>query len=148
MNKDLMMNISERKAIDLLVNEFWRLGFFTLSRRLGTYLPEPENIGRFKVDVIGRQREKYAIGITLDKEDISSPGLIEKINYLASRKTKLSDKPIILFIGVPDIYFKQVKEILSNVDENIKKNIKLTRIIEQNFENRRKKQQLQQIIFS
>jgi len=60
------MDMSERKTIDLLVNEFWRLGFFTVSRRLGTYLPEPENIGKFRVDVIGRQKEKYAIGITLN----------------------------------------------------------------------------------
>ena len=67
MKQELKMNISERKAIDILVSEFWRLGFFTVSRRFGTYLPEPENIGRFKVDAIGRLKEKYAIGITLMK---------------------------------------------------------------------------------
>ena len=82
------MNISEKKAIDLLVNEFWRLGFFTLSRRLGTYLPEPENIGKFQVDVVGRQKEKYAIGIMLSKEDIYKSDLLEKINYLASRRSR------------------------------------------------------------
>ncbi|MDH3268271.1 MAG: hypothetical protein OEM46_05390 [Ignavibacteria bacterium] len=142
------MNISERKSIDLLVNEFWRLGFFTLSRRFGTYLPEPENIGRFKVDVIGRQKEKYAIGITLNKEDIFSSDLIEKINYLASRKTRSSEKPIMLLIGVPDIYFKQVKEILLNVDEKFRKNIKLTRIVEESVESRRDNLQTQQVIFS
>jgi len=142
------MNISERKAIDLLVNEFWRLGFLTVSRRLGTYLPEPEEIGKFKVDVIGRLREKYAIGITLDKEDIFTSNLIEKINYLASRKTRFSDKPILLLIGVPDIYFKQVKELLLSVDEKVKRNIKLTRISEENFENRRSIRYTQQMIFS
>jgi hypothetical protein len=148
MNQDLDMNISERKSIDLLVNEFWRLGFLTLSRRLGTYLPEPENIGRFKVDVIGRQKEKYAIGITLSKEDIFSSDLIEKINYLASRKTRFSEKPIILLIGVPDIYFKQVKEILLNVEEKFRKNIKLTRIVEESVESRRGNVHIQQAIFS
>ena len=142
------MNISERKAIDLLVNEFWRLGFFTVSRRLGTYLPEPEDIGKFKVDVIGRQKEKYAIGITLNKEDIFNPTLIEKINYLASRKTRTSDKPILLLIGVPDIYFKQVKELLLSVDENVKRNIKLTRILEEDFKSRWSNRQTQQMIFS
>ncbi|MBE0570092.1 MAG: hypothetical protein IH618_00990 [Ignavibacteriaceae bacterium] len=142
------MNISERKAIDLLVNEFWRLGFFTVSRRLGTYLPEPEDIGKFKVDVIGRQKEKYAIGIALNKEDIFNPDLIEKINYLASRKTRLSDKPILLLIGVPNIYFKQVKELLFSVDEKVKKNIKLTRILEEDFESRRSIRHSQQMIFS
>jgi len=148
MKQDLVMNISERKSIDLLVSEFWRLGFFTLSRRLGTYLPEPENIGRFKVDVIGRQKEKYAIGITLSKEEIFSSDLIEKINYLASRKTRSSEKPIMLLIGVPDIYFKQVKEILLNVDEKFRKNIKLTRIVEESVKSRRGNQQIQQVIFS
>jgi len=148
MKQDLVMNISERKSIDLLVSEFWRLGFFTLSRRLGTYLPEPENIGRFKVDVIGRQKEKYAIGITLSNEEIFSSDLIEKINYLASRKTRSSEKPIMLLIGVPDIYFKQVKEILLNVDEKFRKNIKLTRIVEESVKSRRDNQQIQQVIFS
>jgi len=148
MKQEMTMNISERKAIDILVSEFWRLGFFTVSRRFGTYLPEPGNIGRFKVDAIGRLKEKYAIGITLSKEDIFSSDLIEKINYLASRKTKFSDKPIMLLIGVPDIYFKQVKELLSNVDEKFRKNIKLTRIIDEKIESRRKSKQTQQIIFS
>jgi hypothetical protein len=142
------MNTSEKKAIDLLVNEFWRLGYFTISRRLGTYLPEPANIGKFSVDVVGRQKEKYAVGITLSKEDIFNPELIEKINYLASRRSKASDKPILLLIGVPDIYFKQAKEILSYVDEKVRKNIKLTRIIEQAVDNYSNIKIEQQVIFS
>ncbi len=148
MKQDLVMNITERKAVDLLVSEFWRLGFFTISRRLGTYLPEPENIGKFKVDAIGRQNVKYAIGISLSKEEIFNSDLIEKINYLASRKTKLSDKPILLLIAVPDIYFKQVKEILLNVDEKLRKNIKVTRIVEESMGNRVENRFVQQVIFS
>ena len=142
------MNVSERKAIDLLVNEFWRLGFFTLSRRLGTYLPEPENVGKFQVDVIGRQKEKYAIGITLSKEDIYKSDLLEKINYLVSRKSRSSGKSITLFIGVSDIYYKRVKELLQNIDETLRRNIKLVRIEENNFENHQGSNQTQQIIFS
>lgn len=142
------MNTSEKKAIDLLVNEFWRLGYFTLSRRLGTYLPEPSNIGRFSVDVIGRLKEKYAIGITLTKEDIFNSDLIEKINYLASRKSKATDKSILLLIGVPDEYFKQVKEILSYVDDKIIKNIKLTRIVEHEEINKRNYKLKQEPSFS
>ena len=142
------MNVSERKAIDLLVNEFWRLGFFTLSRRLGTYLPEPENVGKFQVDVIGRQKEKYAIGITLSKEDIYKSDLLEKINYLASRKSRSSGKSITLFIGVNDLYYKRVKELSQNIDETLRRNIKLVRIEESNFSNRKRSNQSQQIIFS
>lgn len=142
------MDISERRTIDLLINEFWRQGYFTVSRRLGTYLPEPENVGKFQVDVIGRQKEKYAIGITLSKEDIFKSDLLEKINYLASRKSRSSGKSITLFIGVEDIYFKRVKELLLNIDEKIRRNIKLVRIEENNFENHKRSNQHQQIIFS
>lgn len=142
------MDSSERKAIDLLVNEFWRLGYFTISRKLGTYLPEPSNIGRFSVDVIGKQKERYAIGITLSKEDIFNPHIIEKINYLAARKSRVSDKPILLLIGVPDIYFKQAKEILSHIDDNLRKNIKLTRIIEREIEIGKTSKVKHQLIFS
>lgn len=145
---NLTMNTSERKAIDLLVNEFWRLGYFTLSRKFGTYLPEPSNIGKFSVDVIGRQKDKYAIGITLNKEDIFNPTLIEKINFLASRRVRNSDKPILLIIGVPDIYFNQVKELFSNVNETIKKNIKLIRLVDKRVEMGRKSRTNQQVIFS
>ena len=142
------MNTSERKAIDLLVNEFWRLGFLTVSRRLGTYLPEPENVGNFQVDIIGRQKEKYAIGITLNKDYIYKSDLLEKINYLASRKSRSTGKSITLFIGVEDIYFKRVKELLLNIDEKIRRNIKLVRIEENNFRNHKNTNQPQQIIFS
>ena len=142
------MNISERKAIDLLVNEFWRLGFLTVSRRLGTYLPEPENVGNFQVDIIGRQKEKYAIGITLSKEDIYKSDLLEKINYLASRKSRSTGKSITLFIGVDDIYFKRVKEFLFNIDEKVRRNIKMVRIEDNNFGNHKNSNQPQQIIFS
>jgi len=142
------MNISDKKAIDLLVNEFWRLGYFTLSRRLGTYLPEPENVGNFQVDVIGRNKEKYAIGITLTKVDIFNSNLLEKINYLASRKIRSSGKSITLFIGVADIYFKRVKELLINIDEKVRRNIKLVCIREIDFRNSNTLAHPQQIIFS
>ena len=142
------MDISERRTIDLLINEFWRLGYFTVSRRLGTYLPEPENVGKFSVDVIGRQKEKYAIGITLNKEDIYKSDLLEKINYLASRKSRSSGKSITLFIGVCDIYFKRVKELLQNIDETLRRNIKLVRIEGNDLGNHQRANHTQQIFFS
>ncbi len=142
------MDVSERKAIDLLVSEFWRLGFFTISRRFGTYLPEPETIGEFKVDVIARQKEKYAIGIILNKEDVYDPNLLEKLIYLAARKTKSSNKPINLMVGVPGIYFRNAKELLLNIDESIRKNIKLTRIENNQVEHNKSAHHSHQIIFS
>jgi len=142
------MDISERKAIDSLVNEFWRLGFFTVSRRLGTYLPDPDNVGKYQVDVIGRQKERYAIGIILNKDEIFKSDLLEKISYLASRKSRTSGKSISLFIGVTDYYFKRMKELLLNIDEKIRRNIKLVRIEENNFGAQERPSQSHQMIFS
>lgn len=146
--KEMVMNIPEKRAIDLLVNEFWRLGFFTISRRLGTYLPEPANVGEFKIDAVGRLKEKYAIGIVLDKEDIFNPDLLEKISYLASRKSRSSKKTVTLFIGVEDDYFKRVKELLSSLDEKIRKNVKLIRIEESNLNTHQTTNRPRQVFFS
>lgn len=142
------MNIPEKRAIDLLVNEFWRLGFFTVSRRLGTYLPEPANVGEFRIDAVGRLKEKYAIGIVLDKEDIFNPDLLEKISYLASRKSRSSNKTVTLFIGVEEDYFKRVKELLSSLDEKIRKNVKLIRIEENNLNTHQTTNRPRQVFFS
>lgn len=142
------MNIPEKRAIDLLVNEFWRLGFFTVSRRLGTYLPEPANVGEFRIDAVGRLKEKYAIGIVLDKEDIFNPDLLEKISYLASRKSRSSNKTVTLFIGVEEDYFKRVKELLSSLDEKIRKNVKLIRIEENNLNTHQSTNRPRQVFFS
>ena len=74
--------------------------------------------------------------------------MIEKINYLASRKSKASDKPILLLIGVPEAYIQQVKEILSHIDDNLRKNIKLKRIIKRESEIGRSKKLEHQVFFS
>jgi len=124
------MNISEREIIDLLVNEFWRRGYFTLSRRMGTYLPEPTAIGKFNVDVVGRQKDRYAVGIILSQNDLNDVKFIEKITFLASRHSRFSKKPITLLIGVPVIYYKHVKHIINNLEEELKRNIKLIKISE------------------
>ena len=142
------MDIPERKTIDLLISEFWRLGYFTVSRRLGTYLPEPENVGKFSVDAIGRQKDKYAIGIILTKEDIYKSDFLERIEYLATRKSRSSGKPITLFIGVTNDYYKRVKELIANVNEKIRRNIKLVQIDEGHFGSREYRTQSHQMIFS
>ncbi len=51
-----MMNTSERYIVDSLVAQFWKRGYLTVSRRFGTYLPEPERVGEFNVDVVARLR--------------------------------------------------------------------------------------------
>jgi hypothetical protein len=142
------METDERKYVDILVNHFWKLGYFTLSRRFGTYLPEPSNVGKFKVDIIGRQKNKYAIGITLSEEELSDTNLIDKIEFLASRKTKNSNAPVMLIIGVQSKYYKQVKNALDKIPSEVRKNIKFMQILDKPITRQSIKEKKQQVVFS
>jgi hypothetical protein len=129
----MMMNLAKRKNIDLLVEHFWKHGYMTVSRRFGTYLPEPEKVGGFDVDIIARHKENYAIGVSLTEEDFNNPKLLEKINYLATRQTKFTNKKVFLFLGVPEAYYQNAKALLELLNPEIKKNIRLFRLVDRAF---------------
>ena len=144
----MTMELDERKNVDLLVNHFWKLGYFTISRRFGTYLPEPSKVGRFDVDIIAKQKNKYAIGITLSEEDIQDASLIEKLEFLATRKTKYSNSPVTLIVGVQSKLYKQVKNILEKVFPEARKNIKLMQILEKAIETVNISRRSNEVLFS
>ena len=114
-----------RKEIDLLVEHFWKKGYLTLSRKFGTYLPEPSDIGGFQVDIIARQKNNYAIGITLNSDDLNDNTLLNRIIYLATRQTRNTSKKVSLFVGVNKADYSIVKSYLNQIDEEIRKNIRL-----------------------
>lgn len=126
-----MMDLDRRKEIDLLIEEFWRKGYLTVSRKFGTYLPEPADIGGFEVDVIAKQRNTYAIGITLTDQDFKDLMSIKnKLLYLANRQTRGSNKKVQLFVGVSLNNFQRAKNLLEDLDPETRKNIKLFQILE------------------
>lgn len=123
------MNTDRRRDVDLLIEEFWKKGYLTLFRKFGTYLPEPSNIGGFEVDVIAKQKDNLAIGITLSDQDFKDPSFIKnKLSYLAQRQTRGSNKKVQLFVGVSLLNFKYAKTLLDELDPDTKKNIKLFQI--------------------
>lgn len=123
------MNTERREDIDLLVEEFWRKGYLTVFRKYGTYLPEPSSIGGFDVDVIAKQKNNYAIGISLTEQDFNNSVFIKnKLSYLAQRQTKGTNKKVMLFIGVPVAVYKNAKNLLDELDPETRKNIRLFQI--------------------
>lgn len=138
-----MLDPTKRKTIDLLIEQFWKHGYLTVSRKFGTYLPEPAKVGGFEVDIVAKQRKNYAIGITLHLDDFKNPGLYEKITFLASRKTKFTQKAVLLYIGVESKYYKNAKALLEKIDAKLQKNIKLVAVSERppvtRFRNRERK---------
>lgn len=130
------MNYDRRKDVDALIEQFWKRGYLTVSRKYGTYLPEPDKVGIYDVDVVARFKDSYAIGIVLSDEDFFDLNKTQnKIIYLSTRQTKYNGKKVALFIGVSLKNFKIAKGIIENLPEEIRKNIRLIQIIDrQNIE--------------
>lgn len=130
------MNYDRRKDVDALIEQFWKRGYMTLSRKYGTYLPEPDKVGIYDVDVIARYNDSFAIGIVLTDEDFYDLKKTQnKIVYLSTRQTKFNRKKVALFVGVSLKNYKTAKGLLEALPDEIKKNIRLIQIIDrQNLE--------------
>lgn len=127
------MNTMKRKIIDHLIEQFWKNGYLTVSRKFGTYLPEPEKIGGFDVDIIARQGKEYALGITISEDDFKDPGLLDRISYLATRKTRFTQKQVLLYIGVPEENLLLAKGLIDSLSNEIKTNIRLFNLVDESL---------------
>jgi len=119
-----------KKNIDLLVSHLWKLGYTIIKRKFGTYLSEPPNVNGYEIDIVAKFHRQYAMGVCIDKKDLQDSKLLEKISYLASRKTKTGNKDVLLFISFPYEIYKTVKDLVSSLDLSIKKNISLVPVYE------------------
>jgi len=142
------MNIDARKNVDLLIEQFWKRGYLTVFRKYGTYLPEPARVGEFEVDIIARYKNDYAIGVTLNENDFNNGKLIDKLNYLATRHTKYTNRSVLLFLGVPSVYYKQAKIILEKLQPDARKNIKLFQIIDRHLRINKNDMRNKNVLFS
>lgn len=127
-----MLDLVKRKSVDSLVNQLWKYGYLTVKRKFGTYLPEPQKVGGFDVDIISKQKGDYAIGVALSDDDVMNPRLLEKITFLATRRTKFTNRKVTLFLGIPPNHYKMVRQLVESLDSDTKKNIKLVSIVETN----------------
>lgn len=120
-----------KRSIDLLLNEFYKKGYITVSRRLGKYLPDPAPIGGYTLDILAKRGKDFAIGIVLDSIELRNPSVKDKINILASRRTKFSNRAVPLFIGVEPDYFSFASELIAALDTSVRGNIELFSLEEQ-----------------
>lgn len=143
-----MLELGKRKSIDLLVEQFWKLGYMTVSRKFGTYLPEPSMVGNFDVDIIARMKKNYAIGITLTDDDLNDPKLIEKLNFLATRHTKFTNKRVMLLVGIPRENFRHLRTHIDNLPHDVKKSLKIIPIHEKEIIAARHSRNSEKVLFS
>jgi hypothetical protein len=120
-----MNNTSMRENIDELIKHFWQNGYMTIKRKYGTYLPEPSPIGKYDVDAVGRLNKKFALGVIITEDDLKDNKIISKLEFLATRQTKYSNKKVVLFAGVQPEYFNKAKVMIETLSLAAAKNIKL-----------------------
>ncbi len=143
-----MLELMKRRTIDLLVEQFWKQGYLTLSRKYGTYLPEPNKVGGFDVDIIGRQKKNYAIGISLTLEDLNQKNILDRLNFLATRQTKFTNKRVLLFIGIETENYSIAKSIIERLEPEAIKNIRLFQIKDKPIISNRNLQNKNNMLFS
>lgn len=119
-----------QQRVDRLIDHFWKNGYLTVSRKYGTYLPDPTPMGTYEVDAVGKYKKKLAIGITLQNEDLDNPRTLSKLKYLATRNSIGSQSKLVIFVGVQKESFNKAKSLISSLDENTKKAIKLVSLSE------------------
>lgn len=119
-----------KNNIDLLITEFWKNGYSTLSRKFGKYLPEPPKIGDYEIDILAKRGKDFAIGLSMDSSDLTDLKILEKIRFLASRRMKYSRKPVTLILGIPIKVYKQIRELIDSLELDVRKNIKPVALIE------------------
>lgn len=128
-----MTELNSQEKVDQLIQHFWKNGYLTVKRKYGTYLPEPTRVGMYDIDAIGKQKKKFAIGINLSADELNDPEIINKLNFLATRNTKYTQKKVLLFVGVSKELREKAKLIISQLDAQVRKNIKLAVIPEGNM---------------
>ncbi|MFA4923451.1 MAG: hypothetical protein WC557_04585 [Ignavibacteriaceae bacterium] len=121
---------NRKKNIDLLVSHLWKLGYTIIKRKLGTYISAPPTVNGYEIDIVAKLHRQYAMGICIEKKDLQDSKLLEKLNYLASRKTKTGNKEVLLFMGCPFEIYKTVKDLVSSLDDSVKRNIYLVPVYE------------------
>lgn len=120
-----MKKITKQERVDALIEQFWRKGYLTVSRRYGKYLPEPTPVGEYNVDAVAKYRRKIAVGLVLEAEELNDPKIISKLNFLASRNSSYSNRNTTLYVGVPEDLILRAEMIVAGLDSNAQKNIKI-----------------------
>ncbi len=120
-----MPSSNGRETVDQLIDHFWQNGYMTLRRKFGTYLEEPTPIGKYNVDAVGRFKKKYALGVVITEEELKDERITAKLEFLATRQTKYSNKNVTLFIGVFPENYSKIKSITESLSMEAYKNIKI-----------------------
>lgn len=122
----------KREKVDALIDQVWKHGYLTLSRKYGKYLPSPTPVGNYDVDAIAKYKKKIAIGITVSDDELNDPNLITKLIYLTKSKPKHIADKVTIFVAVTYRSIIKANMLLASLDEVIRSKIKLVTLPDEN----------------
>lgn len=113
-----------KELIDLLVAQFWADGYKIVHRLFGNYVTDPPLIGEYRIDILARRGNKFAIGLILEEKDFADPELPRKIDFLGTRRSKFVNADAPLYIGVEPQLYAKLASIFRLVSPQASRNIK------------------------
>ncbi|MCX6168730.1 MAG: hypothetical protein NTX65_05300 [Ignavibacteriales bacterium] len=120
----------KRERVDYLIDHLWQHGYLTLSRKFGKYLPAPPLMGEYEVDAVAKYKKKIALGLTVTDEELNDHSFLSKLDFLANYSARFPQNRITLFIGVPYNSLVKASLLISSLDEETQKHIKIITIPE------------------
>ncbi|MHB9041908.1 MAG: hypothetical protein ACYC4T_14740 [Melioribacteraceae bacterium] len=121
----------KRERVDYLIDHLWQHGYLTLSRKFGKYLPAPPLMGEYEVDAVAKYKKKIALGLTVTDEELNDHSFLSKLDFLANYSARFPQNRITLFLGVPYNSLVKASLLISSLDEETQKHIKIITIPEQ-----------------
>lgn len=115
----------KRERVDYLIDHLWQHGYLTLSRKFGKYLPAPPLMGEYEVDAVAKYKKKIALGLTASEEELNDPSFLSKLDFLANYTVRFPQNRITLFLGVPNNSLVKASLLISSLDEETQKHIKI-----------------------
>jgi hypothetical protein len=115
---------NKKELIDALLHRIRLEGFQIVSRKAGKYLPAPAPVGGYEIDALAKRSGVYCIGLALDAQDLVHGALAAKIEYLATRTSKISKKPVTLYIGVDQAHYVKLAQLLQTLGTDVRNQIR------------------------
>jgi hypothetical protein len=121
--KETTMN-PRKELIDLLVAQFWADGYKIIHRLFGNYVTEPPLIGEYRIDILARRGNRFAIGLILQEKDFENSDLPRMIDFLGTRRSKFANADAPLYIGVEPHLYVKLASLLRMVSPTASKNVR------------------------
>lgn len=115
---------TKKDLIDAMLHRIRMEGFQTVARKHGKYLPPPAPVGSYEIDVLAKRAGVYGIGLALDAQDLVQSSLPAKIEYLATRTSRISKKPVFLFLGIDQTHYVKLAQLLQGLPAEVRAQIR------------------------